>query len=238
MTSSICFENSAGGNSRVVQQRSAPDRGSRCSLPPVTAGVRLHQIRSDLSLYLLRGTTSEAELVEKRLELLQEAFPHITRVGHLSDKNVVTHLQEVEAAARLVGVRIQPLEVHGPEELEQAFRAPRAERAEALIVVHHGFLISRRERIAQLVDTIRLPVMYTDSDFVKSGGLMSYGEDRLDRARRAATLVDKIFKGTKPADLPVERPTKFVLAINLKTAQTLGITIPPIILFQADEVIQ
>ena len=179
-----------------------------------------------------------AELAGKRLELLKEAFPHITRVGHLSDTNVAAHLQEVEATARLMGVRIQSLEVHVPEELEQAFRAARAERAEALIVAHHGFLMSHRERIAQLVDTIRLPVMYTHSDFVKSGGLMSYGEDRLDRARRAAMFVDKIFKGAKPADLPVERPTKFVLAINLKTAQALGITIPPIILFQADEVIQ
>jgi putative ABC transport system substrate-binding protein len=119
-----------------------------------------------------------AALAGKRLELLKEVFPHLARVGHLSDKHVATHLQEVEAAARPVGVRIQPLEVQGPEELEQAFWAARAERAEALIVVHHGFVISHRERIAQLVDISRLPVMYTHSDFVKSGGLMSYGEDR------------------------------------------------------------
>jgi putative ABC transport system substrate-binding protein len=179
-----------------------------------------------------------AELAGKRLELLKEAFPHLARVGHLSDKHVAAHLQEVEAAARLVGVRIQPLEVQGPEEVEQAFRAAREARAEALIVVHHGFVISHRERIAQLVDTLRLPVMYTHSAFVKSGGLMSYSEDRLERARRAATLVAKIFQGAKPADLPVERPMKFALVINLKTAQALGLTLPPSILFQADEVLR
>jgi putative ABC transport system substrate-binding protein len=179
-----------------------------------------------------------AELAGKRLELLKEAFPHIARVGHLSDKHVAAHLQEVEAAAHQIGVRIQSLEVQGPEEVEQAFQAARAARAEALIVVHHGFVISHRERIAQLIDRIRLPVMYTHSDFVKSGGLMSYGEDRLDRARRTATLVAKIFQGAQPADLPVERPTKFELVINLTAAKVLGITMPPSILFQADQVIQ
>jgi len=179
-----------------------------------------------------------AELAGKRLELLKEAFPHIARVGHLSDKHVATHLHEVEAAARLVGVRIQPLEVQGPEEVEQVFQAAREARAEALIVVHHGFVNSHRERIVHLVDTIRLPVMYTHSDFVKSGGLMSYGEDRLDRARRAATLVAKIFQGAQPADLPVERPTTFKLVINLKAAKALGLTMPPALLLQADKVIQ
>ena len=128
--------------------------------------------------------------------------------------------------------------MQGPEELEQAFRAAREERAEALIVASYGFLNSHRERIVHLVDTIRLPVMYTDVAFVKSGGLMSYADDPLERARRAATFVDKILKGAKPADLPVEQPTKFELVINLKTAKALGITMPPSLLFQADEVIQ
>jgi len=181
------------------------------------------------------------QLAGKSLELLKEAFPHIARVGHLSAKNAsqaTAHLKEVEAAARLVGVRIQPLEMHGPEELEQAFRAARAERADALMVAHYGFPNSHRERILHLVDTIRLPVMYTNPAFVKSGGLMSYADDPLDRARHAATFVDKILKGAKPADLPVERPTKFKLVINLKTAQALGLTIPPTLLFQADEVIR
>ena len=183
-----------------------------------------------------------AQLAGKRLELLKEAFPHIARVGHLSDKNAAppaaTHLQEVEAAARQLGMRIQPMEMHGPEELDQAFRAARAERAEALIVTSYGFPNSHRARIVQLVDTIRLPVMYTNVEFVKIGGLMSYTDDPLDRARRAVTFIDKILKGAKPADLPVERPTKFELVINLKAAEALGLTIPPTFLFQANEVIR
>ena len=181
------------------------------------------------------------QLAGKRLELLKETFPHLARVGHLSAKHGpvgVADLQAVEAAARLVGVRIQPLQVHGPEELEQAFRAAHAERAEALIVAGAGFLNSHRERIVQLVDTLRVPVMYTQATFVESGGLMSYADAPLERARRAATFVDKILKGAKPADLPIEQPTKFELIINLKAAKALGLTIPPALLFQADKVIE
>jgi len=181
------------------------------------------------------------QLAGKSLELLKEAFPHIARVGHLSAKNAsqaTAHLQAVEAAARVVGVRIHPLAMHGPEELEQAFQAARAARADALIVAHYGFPNSHRERIIHLADTIRLPVMYTNPAFVHSGGLMSYADDPRERARRAATFVEKILKGAKPADLPVEQPTTFKLVLNRKTAQTLGITLPPSLLLLADEVIQ
>jgi putative ABC transport system substrate-binding protein len=182
------------------------------------------------------------QLAGKRLELLKEAFPHLTRVGHLSSAGncppCVADLTAVEDAARLLGVRIQPLHVHDPEELEQAFRAARAERAEALIVASYGFVTNHRERIVQLVDTIRLPVMYIRATFVEVGGLMSYADDPRDRARRAATFVDKILKGAKPADLPVEQPTKFELVINLKAAKALGLTMPPALLFQADKVIE
>ncbi len=182
-----------------------------------------------------------AELAGKRLELLKEAFPHLARVGHLSDKHApsgAADLTEVEAAARLLGVHVQPLQVQGPEDLDNAFRAARAERAEALIVAHHGFLTNHRERIVQLVDTLRLPVMYTRAEFAEVGGLMSYADDPLDRARRAATLVAKIFQGAQPADLPVERPTTFKLVINLKAAKALGLTMPPALLLQADKVIK
>ena len=218
------------------------------TIPIVMAGASSDPVRLGLITSLARpggnitGIIDIAEqLAGKRLELLKEAFPHLVRVGHLSDKHIsasATDLQEVEAAARRVGVRIQPLQVQGPEELEQAFRAAREARAEALIVVHHGFLNSHRERLVQLVDTIRLPVMYAHSDFVKIGGLMSYADDPLDRARRAATYVDKILKGAKPDDLPVEQPTTFELVLNLKTAEALGLTIPSHLLFQADEVIR
>jgi putative tryptophan/tyrosine transport system substrate-binding protein len=225
-----------------------PVKEATSTIPIVMAGMSADPVRLGLVTSLARpggnitGIIDIAEqLAGKRLELLKETLPHIVRVGHLSDKNIpasTTDLQEVEAAARLVGVRIQPLQVQGLEELEQAFRAAREARAEALIVVHHGFLNSHRERIVQLVDTIRLPVLYAHSDFVKIGGLMSYADDPLDRARHAATYVDKILKGAKPADLPVEQPTTFELVINLKTAKDLGLTIPPTLLFQADEIIR
>jgi len=182
------------------------------------------------------------QLAGKRLELLKEAFPHLSRVGHLAAAQncppCAADLTAVEAVARLVGVRIHPLHVQSPEELEQAFQTARDVRAEALIVVGHGFLLSHRERIIKLVDTIRVPVMYTNATVVESGGLMSYADDPLERARRAAMFVAKIFQGAKPADLPVERPTKFELVINLQTAKAFGFAIPPALLLQADKVIQ
>jgi len=218
------------------------------TIPIVMINVSEDPVRLGLITSLARpggnitGVIGIAEqLAGKRLELLKEAFPHLTRVGHLSVKNSptsATDLQAVEAAARVLGVRIQPLHVQGMDDVEQALRAARAERADALIVAHYGFLGDHRARVVQLVDTIRLPVMYTQAEFVKTGGLMSYADAPLDRARRAATFVDKIFQGAKPADLPVEQPTKFELVINLKTAQALEITIPPHLLMLADEVIR
>src|SRR5262245_13030819 len=191
----------------------------------------------------ITGVIDSAEqLAGQRLALLHEAVPHLVRVGHLAAATdcppCAADLQAVEAAARVLGVRVHSLPVHGPEDFEPAFRAARAEGVEALIIVNHGFVNSHRERIVQLVDTLRLPVMYTRATFVESGGLMSYADDPLERARRAATFVDKIFKGTKPADLPVERPVKFELVINLKAAQAFGLTMPPMLLLQADKVIQ
>ena len=218
------------------------------TIPIVMINANTDPVRLGLITSLARpggnitGVITIAEqLAGKRLELLKEAFPHLARIGHLSEKHnsaSATDLQEVEAAARRLGVRVQPLAMHGPEELEQAFRAVREERAEALIVVGHGFVNSHRARIVQLVDTLRLPVMYTNAAFVQSGGLMSYADDPLDRVRRAARFVAKVFQGAKPADLPVERPTKFELIINLNAAKALGLTIPPALLFQADKVIK
>jgi putative ABC transport system substrate-binding protein len=229
------------GTTRIAKQATS-------TIPIVMINANEDPVRLGLITSLARpggnitGVINIAEqLAGKRLELLKEAFPHIARVGHLSAQDnaaSATDLQEVEAAARVLGVRIQPLQVHGLDDVEQAFQAARAERAEALIVAQHGFLNSHRTRIVQLVDTIRLPVMYTRAEFVEAGGLMSYTDDPLERARRAAMFVDKILKGAKPADLPVERPTKFELVINLKAARALGLTIPPALLFQADKVIQ
>src|SRR5215471_2671313 len=180
-------------------------------------------------------------LAGKRLALLKEAFPHIALVAHISDKHArpsAVDRTEVEVAARRLGVRIHPLEVQGAEGWKQAFRTAREAGADALIVAEYGFPNGHREEMVKLVDNIRLPAMYTNATFVKSGGLMSYTADPFERSLRAAALVDKILQGAKPADLPVEQPTKFEFVINLKTAQALGLTLPPTLLFQADEVIK
>ena len=232
-----------GGNAgtRAAKQATStiPIVMSNASDDPVRLGLITSLARPGGNI---TGVLDIAEqLAGKRLELLKEAFPHIARVGHLSDKHSpagAAHLTAVEAAARLVGVRVQPLAMQGPEDLDNAFRAAREERADALIVAGFGFLYSQRERVVHLVDTIRVPVMYTGATFVRIGGLMSYADDSRDRNRRVATFVDKILKGAKPADLPVEQPTKFELVINLKTAKALGLTIPQLVLIRADEVIQ
>jgi len=182
-----------------------------------------------------------SDLAGKRLELLKEAFPKLSRVGHLSDRTVSAgsaHLKETEAAARALGVRLQALEVPGPDDLENAFRAAVDGGADALIVVGVGFFIPQRQRIVDLELKNRLPAMHTHRRWVPAGGLMSYTTNNLERYRRAATYVDRILKGTKPADLPVERMTKFVFKINLKTANQIGVTIPQSLLYRADKVIK
>jgi len=181
------------------------------------------------------------DLAGKRLELLKETFPKVSRVGHLSVRGNppgVAHLKETEATGRALGVRIQALEVPGPDDLESAFRAAVEEGADALIVVGVGFIIRHRQRIVDLEVKSRLPAMHTHKRWVSAGGLMSYRTNNLERYRRAATYVDRILKGTKPADLPVERVTKFVFEINLKTAKQIGVTIPPEVLLQATRVIR
>jgi putative ABC transport system substrate-binding protein len=181
------------------------------------------------------------DLAGKRLELLKEALPKLSRVAHLSAKDSppgVAHLKEVETAGGALGVRVQALEVPGPDGLEKAFRAAVEGRAQALIVVGVNFFISHQRRIIDLQLKNRLPAMHTHASWVPAGGLMSYTTDEAARFRRAAAYVDRVLKGTKPADLPVERPTKFQLVINLKTAKQIGLTIPPNVLARADRVIK
>ncbi len=182
-----------------------------------------------------------SDLAGKRLELLKVTFPKLSRVAHLSTRGSrpgAAHFKETEAAGRALGVRIQALEVPGPDDLESAFRAAVEGGADALIIVGTGFFIPHRQRIVNLEVKYRLPAMHTHGRWVPAGGLMSYTTDGAVRYRRAATYVDRILKGTKPADLPVERSTKFVFEINLKAAKQLGITIPPNILYQATKVIK
>jgi len=184
------------------------------------------------------------DLAGKRLELLKETFPKLSRLGHLVQRGtpggpVETHLRETEAAARSLGVRVQTLQVRGPDDLESAFQAATTKgRSEALVVVGTNFFIPHRQRIVNLELKNRLPTMHTHLGWVSAGGLLSYTTDEDARYRRAATYVDKILKGTKPEDLPVERPTKFVFEINLNTAKQIGVTIPQLVLYRADRVIK
>ena len=184
------------------------------------------------------------QLNGKRLELLKEAVPEIARVAMFVDgtwtaQQLSEFLQEAQLASQALGITLQSLEVrdHNPD-LDGAFSTATRQRADALLIPPGPVLNLHRKRVVDLVAQSRLPAMYFTRGFVEDGGLMSYGPSQPDNFRRAATYVDKILKGTKPADLPVEQPMKFELVINLKTAKALGITLAPTLLFQADEVLQ
>ena len=180
-------------------------------------------------------------LAGKRLGLLKEIFPKLSRVGHLyaaSSTVALAHLKATRAAARKLGVRVQDLKVGSPDDLESAFRAAAEGGAEAFIVVGVNFFPRHKKRIAKLEIKFRLPTMHTHRRWVPFGGLITYTTDSRVRYRRAAHYVDRIFQGAKPADLPVEQPTKFLLEINLKTAEALGITFPRSILLRATKVIE
>jgi putative tryptophan/tyrosine transport system substrate-binding protein len=146
--------------------------------------------------------------------------------------------QALEPAAEALGVQLQPVEVRGPHDLDRAFATLKEARPDGLIIVPDRFLLTYRASVLQFMAEQRLPGMFPFRQFVQEGGLLAYGPDYTDMYRRAATYVVKILQGAKPADLPMEQPTKFELVINLKTAQALGLTMPPILLFQADKVIQ
>jgi putative ABC transport system substrate-binding protein len=184
-------------------------------------------------------TTISPELGGKRLALLKEVFPKVSRVAVLVDPAITGALQDTRAAAEVLGVTLLPLEVRGPNpDLERAFRTATTERVGALLVAPGPATELDRKRVVDLAAKNRLPAMYGPREFVDVGGLMSYGPSFPDSFRRAATYVDRIVKGAKPADLPVEQPTKFEFVINLKTARALGLTIPQAVLIRADEVIQ
>jgi len=178
------------------------------------------------------------ELAGKRLELLKEIVPKISRVAVLANVDNVEPIKEIKAVARSLGVQIEVLNVKKPEEIENAFSAAVRRKAEAVTVDSGAMFVLNRTRIVELAAKYRLPAMYIRSEFVEAGGLMSNGPDHTDLYRRAAIYVDKILKGAKPSDLPVEQPTKFELVVNLKTAKTLGIGIPSKMLMWADKVIE
>jgi len=180
------------------------------------------------------------ELSGKRLELLKEVIPKISHVALLAYRGVAmrTSIEEAQLAARSSHLKLELLEVTGPGEFESAFEMAKKRRAEALMQIQAGVLKPHQQRIIELAAKYRLPALYNNRVDVEAGGLISYGFDAVERQRRLAALVDKILKGAKPADLPVEQPAKFELVINLKTAKQIGLTIPPNVLARADRVIR
>jgi ABC-type uncharacterized transport system substrate-binding protein len=181
------------------------------------------------------------ELSGKRLELLKEGLPRISRVAILTNPGNPIHAtfwKETDTAAQTLGLQLQPISVRAPEDLDEAFRMAARGRADALLVFDDPLALGYRARLVALAAKHRLPTIYGFREFPDAGGLLSYGPKLPDQYRRSAAYVDRILRGAKPADLPVEQPTKFELVINLKTAKALGLTIPQSLLGRADEVIQ
>ena len=187
------------------------------------------------------GLSNLSELSGKQLELLKEAFPKVSRVAVLWDPANAANarlLGEMKVAAGGLRIKLQPLEIRGPDDFEPAFSAIKKEHASGLIALRNDITYTYGTRIVDLTAKSKLPAMYPDRVLVDTGGLMSYGPNFLDMFRRAATYVDKILKGAKPGDLPVEQPKKFEFIINLKAAKQIGLTIPPNVLARADKVIK
>src|SRR5437016_5258582 len=218
------------------------------TIPIVMIGVR-DPVGTGLIASLARpggnvtGVSGSAglEIVAKQLELLKETVPNVHRVAILSNPANAYHqlaIREVNVAAQSLGVQLQLLEARGPNEFDGAFAAMAKERVGALLVLSDAMLSSHRTRLADLAARSRLPAAYGVRESVEAGGLMSYGPSFLDFYRRSATCVDKILKGAKPADLPVEQPTTFELVVNVKAAKALGLTMPQSVLQRADQVIQ
>jgi putative ABC transport system substrate-binding protein len=186
-------------------------------------------------------TQISPELAGKRLQLLKDILPRMSRVAvlwHPLHPNTPFTFKETQVAANQLRLQVMSLEVTELKDVDEAFVRAATERAEALVVLRDPFTVRHRALIADIAARSRLPAIYETGDYVKAGGLMFYGPDFADLFRRAAGFVDRILRGAKPADLPVEQPTKFELVVNLKTARAMGLTIPPAVLARADEVIQ
>ena len=186
-------------------------------------------------------TLLAVETSSKRPELLKEAVPKLARMAVLynpAEQGNLTEVNQVQTAARPLGLTIQSWEVRGTDDFESVFAAMGKQRPDGVYVAGGPLMNANERRIVGFALKSRLPSVYDRNEAVEAGGLISYGTDRLHQYRRAATYVDKILKGTKPADLPVERPTKFELVINLKTAKQIGLTIPQSLLYRADKVIK
>jgi putative ABC transport system substrate-binding protein len=206
---------------------------------PVGAGIVSNLARPGTNITGLSFMSSD--LAAKRLELLKQAFPRIARIAVLNnplEPSTGPEMRETEAGARSLGVTLQSLEARQSEDLERLFAAATRERADALIVFAHGFALQNSGRIIALASRHGLPTMYGYRELVDAGGLLSYGPNVLALVRRSASYVDRIIKGAKAGDLPIEQPTRLELVINLKTAKSLGLTLPPSILARTDSVVE
>lgn len=190
----------------------------------------------------ITGLTDEAvQLSAKRMELLKEAVPKATRIAILwnaNDQGMTLRYREIEKAARILHVEVQAHALRDPDDFDTAFAAMTRQRPDAMFLVADAITILHRKRFVEFAATQRIPAMYEFNLHVREGGLISYGPNFEDSFRQAAVFVDRILKGAKPADLPAQQPTTYILAVNLKTAATLGLTMPPSLLLRADEVIQ
>jgi putative tryptophan/tyrosine transport system substrate-binding protein len=190
--------------------------------------------------YVTGLSLQQTDLAGKRLELLREVVPRLRRLAILANvgyPDAVLEMGEVQAMARTLGLEVMPLEIQRAEDIAPAFEALKA-KADAMYVVVDALIAANRTRIITLALSARLPAIFNVRVFVQAGGLMSYGPNFPDLFRRAAELVDKILRGTKPGDIPIEQPTKFELVLNLTTAKALGLTISELFLLRADEVIE
>ena len=206
---------------------------------PLRTGVVAALARPGGNVTGLSAITNE--LIGKRLEMLREVVPGIRRVGllhNMSNPVAPRQWEELKAVVQALGIEPRLLDVRSPEQIEPAIVAAAAQQTQALVIGNDTVMHSNRGHVVELAAKHKLPATYYAREFVDAGGLMTYGVNYPDLYRRAATFVDKIFKGAKPSDLPVEEPTRFDLVVNLKTAKALGLTVPPTLLARADEVIE
>jgi len=214
---------------------------------PIVTTLESDPVRDGLVVSIARPggnitglSTLGPDLSGKRLELLKEIVPKLSRVAvfYSTDTRNLIQWNELDDVARAMTVQLQKLELQGPKDIGAAFQAAIKEHSGAVLAQAPAVLLSQRTEVAQLAIKSRLPTMYSREEFVEAGGLMHYAPSTSDLSRRAATFVDKLLKGAKPADIPVEQPKKFELAINLKTAKQIGLSIPPNVLARADRVIR
>ena len=230
----------------VAAATPAPETARRAtSTIPIVVANHTDPVGSGLAQSLARpgGNVTGLSLVAlelrlKQLQLLKEILPGLSRVAFLRHPTIPLDWRELESAARSLMIRVQMVDARGPNDFAGAFAAAARERAGAMIVLGGSTFFANRWRLAELAGRSRLPTVYLLREHVEAGGLMAYGVDLRDSFRRAAGYVDKILKGARPGDLPIERPTKFELAINLRAAKALGLAIPPAVLARADHLVE